>query len=153
MGGPLGMTPRVECAPLDEGSVPGAARLEAAVPDGWSGQGIRDALHSPGARCFVLREDDKVFAFAAFTFAAGEANLDALSVEKSARRRGFATRLLQDALDSLRGAGACTCYLEVRQSNLPAQALYESLGFIQIGIRRGFYTNPSEDAILYKKEL
>lgn len=139
--------------PLAEADVPAAARLEAAVPDGWSEQGIRGALHSPGARCFVLREGGKVFAFAAFTFAAGEANLDALSVEKSARRRGFATYFLQTALETLRQAGARTCYLEVRQSNLPAQALYEKLGFIQIGIRRPFYTNPSEAAVLYKKEL
>lgn len=133
--------------------MPAAARLEASVPDGWSAQGIRGALRSPAARCFVLREDGKVFAFAAFTLAADEANLDALSVAKSARRRGFATCLLRTALATLHEAGARACYLEVRQSNLPAQAFYEKLGFIRIGIRHTFYTNPSEDAVLYKKEL
>ncbi len=147
------MTPKVECIPLCKADVPAAARLEATVPDGWSEQGIRGALHSPAARCFVLRAGDKVFAFAAFTFAADEANLDALSVAKEARRRGFATHLLQTALKTLHEAGARACYLEVRQSNLPARALYESFGFIRIGIRRSFYTNPSEAAVLYKKEL
>jgi ribosomal-protein-alanine N-acetyltransferase len=53
----------------------------------------------------------------------------------------------------LHQAAAESIYLEVRRSNQPARNLYEKWGFHQVGVRSGYYHNPSEDAILYKKNL
>lgn len=139
--------------PLCAGDVPAAAAIEAAVPDGWSENGVRGALESDAARCFFALAGGEGAGFAAFTCAGGEANLDALSVAPAWRRRGVARALLTHALAQLAGEGAGEAFLEVRASNAPAQALYRSLGFIQIGIRKGFYTKPREDAVLMRKEL
>ena len=121
--------------PMGAGDISAAAAIEATVPDGWSGRAIAEYAAMPAARCFVAVSGQQVCGFAAFTCAAGEANLDALSVE------------------ALRAQGTECVFLEVRTQNAPARALYHSLGFIQTGIRKGFYTNPKDDAILMKRPL
>lgn len=145
--------PPVAFAPMEAADVAGAAGIEAGVADGWSADGIAAALTAPAARCWVARCGGAVAAFAAFTFAAGEANLDALSVAPAFRRQGIAGRLLSIALEELAAQGADCCYLEVRASNTPAQALYRSLGFQRVGLRPRFYKNPTEDAVLMQKRL
>ena len=66
--------------PMGAGDISAAAAIEATVPDGWSGQAIAEYAAMPAARCFVAVSGQQVCGFAAFTCAAGEANLDALSV-------------------------------------------------------------------------
>ncbi len=139
--------------PLTKADVPAVERIEARVQDGWSRQGILSALDSPAARCFAACRDGVPAAFAAFTLVLDEANLDALSVGEPFRRQGAARALLEQAFESLRGQGARTVFLEVRAANTPALSLYRALNFIQIGIRKGFYTEPSDDAVLMKKDL
>ncbi|MBR5539070.1 MAG: ribosomal protein S18-alanine N-acetyltransferase [Clostridia bacterium] len=68
------------------------------------------------------------------------------------RRKGVAKELLTALFDNLRGVSD-TVFLEVRESNVAARTLYQSLGFGEIGIRRGYYKNPSENAVLYKKDV
>ena len=139
--------------PMGAGDISAAAAIEATVPDGWSGQAIAEYAAMPAARCFVAVSGQQVCGFAAFTCAAGEANLDALSVAAPVRRHGAARALLGGAFQALRAQGTECVFLEVRTQNAPARALYQSLGFIQTGIRKGFYTNPKDDAILMKRPL
>ncbi len=139
--------------PMAPADAPGAAAIEAGVADGWSLAGIEGALAAPAARCWCARAGGQVAAFAAFTCAADEASLDALSVAPAWRRRGLARGLLTAALAALAAEGAAACYLEVRRSNTPARALYAALGFAPVGLRPRFYENPAEDAVLMKKEL
>ena len=61
--------------------------------------------------------------------------------------------LLDAAFRDLREEGAACIFLEVRTQNAPARALYTSLGFTQTGVRKGFYKNPADDAVLMKKPL
>ena len=139
--------------PMGAGDISAAAAIEATVPDGWSGRAIAEYAAMPAARCFVAVSGQQVCGFAAFTCAAGEANLDALSVAAPVRRHGAARALLGGAFQALRAQGTECVFLEVRTQNAPARALYHSLGFIQTGIRKGFYTNPKDDAILMKRPL
>lgn len=139
--------------PLRAADLAQAAAIEATVADGWSEEAIRQYAAMPASRCFVAEGPRGVCGFAAFTCVADEANLDALSVDASMRRRGVARGLLRGTLDVLCTQAVACVFLEVRTQNLPARALYNSLGFIQIGIRRHFYTNPSDDAIMMKKTL
>lgn len=139
--------------PLRPGDFSQAASIEAAVTDGWSEEAIRQYADMPVSRCFVAEGPRGVCGFAAFTCVADEANLDALSVDASMRRHGVARKLLCAAFDVLRTQAVTCVFLEVRTQNQPARALYDSLGFIQIGIRKRFYTNPSDDAILMKMKL
>ena len=55
--------------------------------------------------------------------------------------------------DALKEKGVCGLMLEVRQSNAPAIALYEQLGFVQVGLRKNYYRNPKENALILRKEL
>ncbi len=84
---------------------------------------------------------------------ADEGEIADVAVAPAARRRGIARRLLMRVMTDLVQAGVRTLYLEVRESNAAARALYGSLGFEQVGRRRGYYQHPSEDALLLRRHL
>lgn len=77
-----------------------------------------------------------------------EWELENIVVAYSARRRGVGTALLGSLITIAQEKRAQTILLEVRQSNEGARALYGKLGFRETGIRKGYYSNPSEDAVL-----
>lgn len=84
---------------------------------------------------------------------APEWELENLVVAPNARRQGIGKRLLQALLDEAHKINSSSVFLEARESNAPARALYEQAGFEQTGRRAFYYTNPSEDAILYRQSL
>ena len=69
------------------------------------------------------------------------------------RRQGLGRRLLMRALEEGRVRGAASALLEVRRSNEAAQSLYRAVGFLDAGTRRDYYSQPREDALLFRKEL
>jgi tRNA threonylcarbamoyl adenosine modification protein YeaZ/ribosomal-protein-alanine acetyltransferase len=79
---------------------------------------------------------------------AGDGHLDNLAVVPAARRRGIARLLLEDVLDRARAAGDTRLTLEVRATNAAAQALYRAYGFRLAGLRRGYYRDNGEDALV-----
>jgi ribosomal-protein-alanine N-acetyltransferase len=95
----------------------------------------------------------RVVGFAAFHRIIDETELFNMAVDPDFRRQGAAHALLVEARERLRTAGAKRVYLEVRQSNKPAQALYYSLGFAIHSLRRDYYRDPPEDALLLGWEL
>jgi len=84
--------------------------------------------------------------------AAGEAELLRLAVAPAERRQGLARRLLEDSGVFLAQAGVETLFLEVRDSNLPARALYEAMGWRFQRLRKAYYPD-GEDALAYGKPL
>ncbi len=76
-----------------------------------------------------------------------------LAVHSEHRRGGLGRRLLGSALEEGRARGARAALLEVRRSNAAAQNLYRALGFVEAGTRRQYYSQPREDALLFRKEL
>lgn len=80
---------------------------------------------------------------------APEWELENLVVAPAARRKGLGKRLLEALLDSARETKS-SVFLEVRESNAPARALYENAGFEQTGRRKSYYASPLEDAVLYR---
>ena len=76
-----------------------------------------------------------------------------VAVAPFARRRGVARLLLERMSADVMEGGVRALYLEVRESNRPARALYDALGFAQVGRRRGYYQHPSEDALLLRRDL
>lgn len=81
---------------------------------------------------------------------ADEAEIASVCVDPAYRRLGGGTKLLQTLLRQARLSGAQNVYLEVRASNQAAQKLYRCAGFECIGVRKRYYTNPSEDAVLMR---
>ena len=81
---------------------------------------------------------------------APEWELENIVVAPSARRTGLGTELLKALLDKVGDTNDGAVFLEVRESNLAARALYEKLGFRETGRRKSYYVNPLEDAVLYR---
>jgi ribosomal-protein-alanine N-acetyltransferase len=82
-----------------------------------------------------------------------QAELGNVAVARTERRRGVGRQLVSAALDRLRARGARECFLEVRESNLAARTLYEAFRFQNVGRRRHYYTKPSEDALVMRRDL
>jgi ribosomal-protein-alanine N-acetyltransferase len=82
-----------------------------------------------------------------------QAELGNLAVTPAERGRGIGKRLVNAALDRVAERGAVECFLEVRESNHAARALYEGCGFQSIGRRRNYYAKPMEDALVMRRDL
>jgi ribosomal-protein-alanine N-acetyltransferase len=120
----------------------------------WSKGNFADSLHS-GYICRTLRENGALIGYFVVLVAAEEAHLLNLTVAPSRHRRGYGRALLGEAMALARERGARSLFLEVRPSNLAAQALYERLGFRRIAVRRGYYParEGREDALVLVLDL
>jgi len=98
-------------------------------------------------------QDPKLLAFLVAHRIEREWELENVVVGESARRRGIATLLLRELIAQARAERGGNIFLEVRQSNRSARALYEKVGFVEIGLRNSYYAVPPEDAILYRFSL
>jgi len=82
-----------------------------------------------------------------------ELQIDNLAVSERYRRQGVGQKLLSSALSSSARLGALVATLEVRSANLPACAFYGKEGFVVVGLRKRYYTAPSDDALLLAREI
>jgi [ribosomal protein S18]-alanine N-acetyltransferase len=103
--------------------------------------------------CYMARDGEgNVLGFCSFWRVLDELHINNLAVAPEYRRRGVATALLMFVLSEAEKLGARRATLEVRRSNEPARHLYERLGFSAAGVRRAYYSNPVEDAIVLWRE-
>ena len=99
----------------------------------------------------VVQEDDRVAGFLAARQVAGsEWEIENVAVSGPARRRGLGSHLLGSFLDLVRSRGGIEVYLEVRESNRAARALYEKWAFKEAGRRKSYYRDPDEDALVLR---
>jgi ribosomal-protein-alanine N-acetyltransferase len=112
-----------------------------AFDHGWSAAEIAGLLDTPGT--FAVAEDQGFILVRAI---AGEAEIITLAVAPAARRRGLASRLIEQAVVRGLALGAESLFLEVADDNVPALALYRGLGFEVVGRRRGYYARPQGEA-------
>lgn len=82
-----------------------------------------------------------------------QAELGNVAVDPEARQRGIGRMLVRGALRRALARGARECYLEVRQSNATAQRIYRAMGFLPVGVRRRYYAEPIEDAVVMRARL
>jgi ribosomal-protein-alanine N-acetyltransferase len=129
------------------------ARLLAEAPQAtcWSAQELLQ-LHASGIHVWVaVGEEGDVAGVVASREAADEVEILNLAVTQAWQRRGLGRRLMETALDAALSAGARRAFLEVRESNVTAQAFYQRLGFVETGRRRNYYHHPVEDALLLSR--
>ena len=112
----------------------------------WTKDSLRSQLEKSDSRCTVAVEDDRIIGFLAFEQVLDEGSIVEVAVHPDCRRNGIARSLITSAIQSAEGLN--TVFLEVRESNTPAVGLYESLGFERIGVRKGYYQKPKEDAVI-----
>ncbi len=116
--------------------------------DPWSETSFREALDSPWSFGLVAHAGRGIAGYLIGREMAGTGEVLNLAVSPDYRRRGVARALLRAALASLRKHRVDEVFLEVRESNRSAQALYLSSGFRAVGQRAAYYRNPKEDALV-----
>jgi ribosomal-protein-alanine N-acetyltransferase len=116
----------------------------------WTREMYLSELGNTGVAYFFLARDDtrEVVGFCSFWRILDELHINNLAVQPERRRQGIASALLTRVLQEGTKLGARRATLEVRQSNERARRLYERFGFAVSGVRRGYYTNPVEDALV-----
>jgi len=123
----------------------------------WSVQTWQQVLEFPlaSAQRIVLIAElvNECVGFGVLGRTGEEAEIESLAVGTPWRRRGIARRLCKELLGWAHAQGAKYASLEVRVSNAGARELYESLGFHEVAVRRGYYRDPEEDALVMTTEL
>lgn len=126
-------------------------------PRPWGPEVFEQDLLQEGAFLDVVTTTEggrgRVLAFCSYRQFVDEMHILQIATHPQAQRRGLATRLLLRALATARQRGCAAVVLEVRPSNQPAVALYEKHGFQRIALRRGYYSDNGEDALLMRCEL
>jgi ribosomal-protein-alanine N-acetyltransferase len=120
----------------------------------WSEGIFRDCLRV-GYVCRVVEVDGDLAGYGIMSVGAGEAHVLNVCIREEYRCRGLARRMLTYLLERARTAGMQEAFLEVRPSNTVASQLYRSLGFEQVGIRKGYYqaVDGREDAEVLRRML
>ena len=119
----------------------------------WSEASIAHYAETGNNVFVVAKAGGEVIGYAAVMCVLDEGNLVSIAVEEGYREMGIASELLDIAYNMSQERGVTSINLEVRESNEAAICLYEKEGFERIGLRKNFYSNPKEDAVLYLKQL
>jgi ribosomal-protein-alanine N-acetyltransferase len=114
----------------------------------WQRKDILSYICSRDGMCFVAADDGEVIAYVIGKIIPPEGEIYRVAVKESKRQRGIGYRLLSYALKTERGRGLETTFLEVRSKNVAARKLYSAHGFKEIGIRKNYYKDPTDDAIV-----
>ena len=139
--------------PMNEYHVAQVAELEKlCFSDPWSENSVASELKNPLSLWLIAEEDGVVCGYVGSQTVLGETDMMNIAVRPDCRRKGVASALITELICRLKGQGSHILRLEVRESNLPAIALYEALGFTRLGLRRNYYRNPKENALILGKE-
>ena len=139
--------------PATPADIPRLMELErhAATAAHWAEADYQRMFDAESAqRLALVLEEEDVQAFVVARGAATEWEIENVAVAGPARRRGLGARLLGELLNRLRARGAQAIFLEVRESNQAARALYEKWAFVESGRRKAYYRDPVEDAVHYR---
>ena len=139
--------------PMQQQHVAQVAELERiCLSDPWSEKSVAEELGNPLSIWLVCVEEDRVLGYVGSQTVLGETDMMNIAVSPESRRRGIGEALIAALVEKLKARQSHCLSLEVRASNAPAVALYEKLGFLQVGRRRGYYHNSKEDALILRKE-
>jgi len=120
--------------------------------DPWSIKDILSTITSSGALCYVAKSDSgELLSYIIGRTIIPEGEIYRIATLPHARKRGIAYRLIDYALKTEKGHGLESVFLEVREKNVPARNLYKSYGFVEIGVRKNYYKDPPDNAILMMK--
>ena len=137
-----------------EEDLPKIAEMERAYFDGdaWTEKMLLDTMRSPFSWGVLAEEGGQVCGYACLMALFETAELLNIAVDDSFRRRGIGKLLMNALHERARVLGAERMMLEVRRSNTPAIAMYESFGYVKIAVRKGYYSE-GEDADIMQKDL
>ena len=139
--------------PMNESHVAQIAALEKqCFSDPWSENSVASELENPLSLWLIAEEDGAVCGYVGSQTVLDETDMMNIAVHPDSRRKGIAAALITELVSRLKARGSRVLRLEVRESNFSAIALYEALGFTQLGLRKNYYRNPKENALILGKE-
>ncbi len=119
----------------------------------WSSEAFEGSILQDNYKLIVAVSDDDdkdILGYCCFYYVADEAEIPNVCVREDMRGKGIGAEMLSGLMDIAKSMKISSIYLEVRMSNEPATRLYTKLGFVENGIRKGFYERPREDAIVMR---
>lgn len=140
---------------LKEDDLPQVAAIENSTqPVPWSDRIFKDCYRA-GYPGWVMEREGKVICFTLVSMHGDECHLLNLAVDPRYQRQGYGSQILVHAINSAKQLGAMMIYLEVRETNARAIALYEKMDFIQIGTRKDYYPafEGRENGLIYARDL
>jgi len=138
---------------MNECHVSSVAALEKiCFSDPWSENSVASELKNKLALWLVAEEKGAVAGYIGSQTCGDESDVMNVAVHPDFRRKGIAEALVNALVAELKAIGSRCLTREVRASNAPAIALYEKMGFAEIGRRKNYYRNPREDALILRKE-
>ena len=120
----------------------------ASFPFPWSTRFFLEELRVECARSLVVEIGTRVVGYVLFWLLPDEIDVHNVAVHSEFRRRGIGRVLLEQVVEQGRERQLSQVTLEVRESNIPAQMLYRSMGFTHTGVRKGYYADNGEDALI-----
>lgn len=126
------------------------------LSDPWSEDALCEEVQNPSSLYFVAMTGEDVIGFGGVKIIAGEAYITNIAVSGKHRRCGVGSKILKEIINCCSAESCTFVTLEVRVSNSVATKMYEKAGFVSQGIRRAFYSHPTEDAnimTLFLKDL
>lgn len=119
----------------------------------WTVDTFHSLLHRAPVELLVAERDEELVGYAVLWCIADEGELANIAIRKDLRGQGLGKELLEQVIDVARRRGVLNIYLEVRPSNAAAGHLYALRGFEEVGIRRAYYSKPTEDALVLRLQL
>lgn len=140
--------------PASRADLAGLAQLERdAFTDPWTIEQLGDAMSWSGAVALVAEDELGISGYVLGRVVVDQAEVLSIATAARRRRQGIGGALLGAALAAMAERGATAVWLEVRLSNVVARAMYAGAGFFAAGLRRGYYRQPPEDALVLRCDL
>jgi len=114
----------------------------------WSEKSFREELGNENAVFLSAADGGETVGFAILHHFLNEGEVFNIAVRRTHRRRGIGALLMEGMLKAAAENGVDTIFLDVRKSNIPAQELYKKYGFYELSVRKGYYDEPKEDAVI-----
>lgn len=147
-----GMVKNSECIFAQNCDLDGIVGMEKEYfADSWSENSVK--LQIENQKVFAIKFAENLLGYCIFMVAADEGEILRIATRKDMRKSGLGKKLLTSVLSEMKKSGINEVFLEVRAGNESAIALYESIGFKELGIRKAYYKDNGEDAVLFKKEI
>ena len=119
----------------------------------WSYDAFYKTLSDENYIVIIAKDTDALLGYCVLLCTGEEADITNVCTAPAARGKGVATAMLTALLEAGESRGVAEFFLEVRESNIPARNLYTKLGFEEIGLRKNYYEEPKEHAVLMKKGM
>ncbi|MDE5556325.1 MAG: ribosomal protein S18-alanine N-acetyltransferase [Ruminococcus sp.] len=120
--------------------------------EGWSADSFRSEVQKDNGIVLCFTDGNNIIALLSGYFAEGEGDITSVAVDENFRRKGLAQKLIEEFIKIL-PENTESIFLEVRENNTPAINLYKKCGFEKLSVRKNFYSNPCENAVVMVKNL